>query len=142
MDIAATYHAMIDAALLATGFNDKVMHVHVGLAIYVAAQIVLRTRRGSINAWLVVLSAEAGNEMMDRLFFGSWRMHDTLGDVFATLFWPTILALASLYRRKSWASRHARDSARHALTALYMRPSGEENAASLAMALRPGEARN
>ena len=39
------------------------------------------------------MAAEAGNEIMDRIYFGSWRWSDTLGDVANTLFWPAFICL-------------------------------------------------
>lgn len=102
MDAVADYHSLIDAILAATGMSDKTAHVHAGLAIFLLAQVVLRTRRGSIDALLAVVLAEALNETMDRLFFGSWRWSDTLGDIVSTLAWPTLLVVASRYRRARW----------------------------------------
>lgn len=106
-ELAWRYHDATDAALSLAGLSDKMLHVHVGLAIYMLAQLVLRTRRGSIDALLAVVIAEAANEAMDRLFFGSWRWSDTLGDAGATLFWPAMLTLMSRYRRRRWERRRA-----------------------------------
>jgi len=30
---------------------------------------------------------------MDRLYYGSWRWTDTLGDIANTLFWPLVICL-------------------------------------------------
>lgn len=102
MSLVATYHETIEHILAYSGASDKTVHVHVGLALYLLGQLVLRTRRGSVDALLFVLVVESANEMMDRLYFGDWRWADTSTDVIATLFWPTLLLLASRYRRARW----------------------------------------
>jgi hypothetical protein len=72
------------------------------MAIFVAVQFALRTRRASVTAFLVVVLMEATNEILDRLFCGSWRLRDTTGDIVATLFWPAAIVLLSKYRRARW----------------------------------------
>jgi cell shape-determining protein MreD len=108
MDPISSYHTLIEDFVVASGLTDKMVHVHVGMAIFLCAQVVLRTRRGSIDALLIVLVAEAFNEMMDRMYFGSWRIDDTIGDVVATLFWPTMFVLVSRFRRRRWAVRKSK----------------------------------
>lgn len=107
MDLAGQYHAAIEDALRIFGMSDKLAHVHVGMAIFLIAQFVLRTRRGSGTALMVVIAAELFNEVMDRLYSGSWNWPDTLGDIVATVFWPTMLVLFSGYRRRQWERREA-----------------------------------
>lgn len=102
MDLVAQYHGVIDFILGQTGLSDKVLHFHAGMAIFVLAQFALRTRRASLYALAAVIVAEGGNEIMDRMFAGSWNWSDTLGDIFATLFWPTILVGMGYYRRARW----------------------------------------
>jgi hypothetical protein len=45
----------------------------------------------------VVCAAEPGNEILDRLHYGSWRWADT--DVVNTLFWPTMLFIGLKLRQ-------------------------------------------
>jgi hypothetical protein len=104
-ELVGRYHEATDGVLAFAGTSDKAVHVHAGLAIYMLAQLALRTRRGSIDALLAVVLAEAANEALDRLFFGSWRWSDTLGDAVATLFWPAMLTVMSRYRRHRWERR-------------------------------------
>jgi hypothetical protein len=73
---------------------DKFAHTYAGLTIWLLAAIVLRKPLGSIWPLVVVLAAELGNEYIDFLTYGSWRWHDTLRDMAATWFWPTVLMLA------------------------------------------------
>lgn len=103
MDLVAQYHAIIEQILASTHMSDKLIHVHVGMAIYMLAQIVFRTRRGSLDALTVVFALEALNETMDRLYSGSWHWADTAGDFASTMFWPVVLVLHSQYRRRRWA---------------------------------------
>jgi hypothetical protein len=108
MDFVALYHQTTDAVVVAMGGSDKLAHMNAGMAIYLVAQMALRTRRGSIDALLAVLLLEAANEAMDRLYAGSWRWPDTLGDFAATLFWPVMLLVAARYRRRRWRIGEAR----------------------------------
>jgi hypothetical protein len=107
MDISATYHSMIDWIIMTTGMSDKVLHIHAGMAIYLIAQLVLRTRRASLNALTIVFAAEAMNETMDRLYSGSWNWPDTLSDFAMTMFWPLMIVIVGRYRRQRWARREA-----------------------------------
>jgi hypothetical protein len=111
MDFAQTYHMLTDQMLADTGFSDRMMHINVGLTLYLGAQLLLRTRRGSINALLIVIAIEAANEVMDRLFWGSWRWQDTIGDIVATVFWPMMVTSVSLYRRRRWSLGQLRQQA-------------------------------
>jgi hypothetical protein len=88
--------------LIATlGTTDDMMHVHVGLALYVIVQLVQGTRRGSMFALNVVVTAEVLNELIDRLVKGAFSP-DTPSDVVLTLMWPVIITAVSQYRRARW----------------------------------------
>jgi predicted metal-binding membrane protein len=69
---------------------DKFAHTYAGLIIWLLAMVAIRRPR-SILPLLVVLVAELANECVDRVAHSSWRWRDTLGDMAATWFWPTIL---------------------------------------------------
>ncbi len=77
-----------------TGLSDTVLHIHAGMAVLMLARIVTRRSLGSLVPLSVVVAAELFNEVMDRLYYGSWRWADTLGDVANTLFWPLAICLA------------------------------------------------
>jgi len=110
MRIATVYHHATDAVLTLAGMSDKMAHLNAGLVIYVATQALLRTRRASGKALLAVLACELANEAMDVVFWGELRFADTIGDIVATLAWPTMLFGLSKYRRRRFATgmRHAR----------------------------------
>ena len=77
-----------------TGLPDTIIHVHAGMIVLLAARLV--TRR-SLGTWLplsCVAAAEMGNELLDRISYGSSRWVGTLSDVGNTLFWPTVICLA------------------------------------------------
>lgn len=110
MDIPASYHAVIDSIVALFGASHATMHVHVGLALYLAVQLMVRTRRGSMTALHVVAAAELVNECMDRAYSGSWNWHDTLSDVVLTLMWPVAITLVSQIRRAAWERRYMRQA--------------------------------
>lgn len=102
MKFVATYHDLIDGLLQAAGESDKMMHMHAGMAIFLVSQVAFRDRRASHKALLMVFMAESANEMMDRLYWGSWRWSDTIGDLVATLFWPSMIVAVTMFRRARW----------------------------------------
>ncbi|QJU57102.1 hypothetical protein HL653_04255 [Sphingomonas sp. AP4-R1] len=106
MDLLSDYIALTGAIVRLAG-SDKIVHTYAGLAIYVLAQVALRTRRASPVAFQIVVALELANEVMDRLFWGSWRWSDTIGDVAATVFWPGALCLLGYYRRTRWRIEEA-----------------------------------
>jgi hypothetical protein len=91
--IPAYYHRFIDWIGDGTGLPDTILHIHAGLAVLMLARIVTRRSLGSFVPWSCVAVAEAFNEIMDRLNFGSWRWPDTTSDIINTLFWPTVICL-------------------------------------------------
>lgn len=99
MDIPALYAQFIHAIGDGTGMADTVLHIHAGLAVMFLARIVTRRSLSTPIPLLVVVAAELGNEVLDRLHYGSWRPADTLADIVNTLFWPTILFLGLRLRK-------------------------------------------
>ena len=86
------YHSLTERILAASGMSDKILHVHLGLALFCLFTL-LFPRRSSWYPLLCVLLLELGNEVMDRLFFGTWRWSDTLPDAANTLVWPFLLTI-------------------------------------------------
>lgn len=101
MDLVSDYIALTGGIVRMAG-SDKLVHTYAGLGIYVLVQLALRTRRASPIAFQIVVAAQLANEVMDRVYWGSWRWPDTIGDTFATLFWPGMLCLLATYRRARW----------------------------------------
>jgi hypothetical protein len=116
MDLVSDYIALTGRIVGLAG-SDKLVHTWAGMAIYVLAQVLLRTRRASPIAFQAVVALQLANEVMDRIYWGSWRWPDTIGDTIATLFWPGALCLLGYYRRSRWrieeaAAKAARDQSR------------------------------
>lgn len=93
MTLPALYHRFIVWIGDGTGLPDTILHIHAGLAVLMLARLVTRRSLGTFVPLSVVVAAEAFNEVMDRLTFGSWRWPDTLSDIANTLFWPTMICL-------------------------------------------------
>ncbi|WP_375250378.1 hypothetical protein [Sphingomonas sp.] len=93
-DIPALWARFIQWIGDGTGLPDTILHIHAGMAVLMLARVVTRRSLGTLIPLSVVAAAEAGNEILDRLHWGSWRWHDTIGDVINTLFWPTVICLA------------------------------------------------
>ena len=49
--------------------SHAVLHIHLGLAIYLLTSLVLRRPLGSLLPWLVVAALELANETSDFVFF-------------------------------------------------------------------------
>ncbi|MFD1786681.1 hypothetical protein ACFSC3_03750 [Sphingomonas floccifaciens] len=91
--VAAEYHRFIDWIGDGTGLPDTVLHIHAGLAVFVAARLLTGRSFGTYIPFLAVVLAEGGNEVLDRLNYGSWRWADTISDIIHTLAWPLIITL-------------------------------------------------
>ena len=91
MDIPARYADFIQWIGDGTGMADSLSHVHAGMAVLFLARILTRKSLATPIPLACVALAEAGNEILDRLHYGSWRWTDTLGDIANTMFWPTVL---------------------------------------------------
>ena len=94
MTLPAIYHGMIDWIGDGTGLPDTILHIHAGMAILLIARVASGRSLGTFVPLSAVAAAEFANEVMDRLYFGSWRWPDTLSDIANTLFWPSIICLA------------------------------------------------
>lgn len=98
MSIPGIWHGFIEGIGDGTGMADSLLHVHAGLAVLILARVVTGRSLGSFVPLSIVALAEAGNEILDRLFFGGWRWPDTLSDIANTMFWPTVICIAVRWR--------------------------------------------
>lgn len=105
--LALYYHRFIDWVGDGTGLPDAILHIHTGMLLLMVARIATGRSFGSFVPLAVVMAAEALNEVMDRLSFGSWRWPDTTLDVLNTLFWPAVICLGVRLRPLA-AERRAR----------------------------------
>jgi hypothetical protein len=80
MNLPKLYRTAIDWIGDGTGLPDTVLHIHAGMAVLLIARVMTRRSLGTLVPLSIVALAELGNELMDRLYFGSWRWPDTIGD--------------------------------------------------------------
>ncbi|MBX9727518.1 MAG: hypothetical protein K2X31_01295 [Sphingopyxis sp.] len=107
-----------------TGLAKDALHIHVGLALFIATRLVWRWRGGWTVAWLVALAATLGGEWSDAL--GEDKVHFPTPDgahwhdIWNTMLWPTVLLLIGRWlepRRKPTPAPKAEpsgDNAEHA----------------------------
>lgn len=80
-----------------TGLAKDALHVHVGLALFIATRLAWRWRWGWTVAWLVTLAATLGGEWFDAQAENKIHFPTPEGahwhDVWNTMLWPTVLLL-------------------------------------------------
>src|SRR5471030_1666390 len=83
------------AIVSATGLSKDTLHVYVGLAVFLAAALVLRKPLRSPLPWLVALVIAVLGEIVDMRddisSLGYWRWAASVHDIVNTIFWPTVL---------------------------------------------------
>lgn len=84
-----------------TGLPDTILHIHAGMAVLLLARVVTGKSLGTFVPLGFVIAAALGNEIIDRLYYGSWRWPDTTLDIFNTLLWPVVISLAIRLRPPS-----------------------------------------
>ena len=92
----------------------QLMHVHIGLAIYLIAVQLHRRGFQSPFPLLLLFLLECVNEIADMWghwsLVWSWRWRDTLSDMASTIFWPLMLYLMALGRSRSATDDEASES--------------------------------
>lgn len=77
--------------------SHAMLHIHVGLAVYLISARLMRRRLGSVGPVLMVLGLEVLNEGCDiaRYWLSDWPWTPaaTVGDLANTLAWPVIITL-------------------------------------------------
>jgi hypothetical protein len=81
-----------------TGLSPVMLHVHLGLAIWLLAALIMRRPLRDWRPLALLAALQALNEVGDWLYFGRWRA-DVLWDCATTLFWPAIIMLVARRRR-------------------------------------------
>lgn len=76
-----------------TGMSEDLVHVHVGLAIFVLTALLLRKRMRSPIPLIAVAVFEFANEAVDYYVRDGWTPMASALDVVNTLFWPVVLFL-------------------------------------------------
>jgi hypothetical protein len=77
------------------------LHIHIGLAFYVAAMLLLRRGPASWWPWLSLLGIEILNELLDTWHHGNIHvdLNGSAKDIINAMFWPTILLFVFRWRR-------------------------------------------
>lgn len=94
MNVPARYTELINAIRDATGLSDDMLHVHAGLLVMICVRVLSGKRLDTLVPLAAIGAFEAGNEILNRLYYGSWRWHDTGLDILNTMLWPTVLFIA------------------------------------------------
>lgn len=76
-----------------TGAPEDLLHVHIGLLIFVVAALILRRKIRSPIPLAIVIVFAAGNEVLDWINATPAARWEPLFDFLNTVFWPTILFL-------------------------------------------------
>ncbi len=81
------------------GVTSDQMHVHFGLAVFLACAFLFRKRRrGGLIAWMIVAGLQTFNEALDARDWINWtgtvNWSEASKDFASTLFWPTVLLLS------------------------------------------------
>jgi hypothetical protein len=87
-----------------SGFSMDVLHVHVGLILFLILWRLTR-RTPPIAPWLWLLGLELVNEALDQYQWYQWtetvKWAESLGDLFHTMLWPSLILVYTLIRRKT-----------------------------------------
>lgn len=82
----------------AIGLSKDALHIHLGLAIFVALILVLRKSPASLVPWLGLLAFELVNELIDAFHWRNGELDidfpGALKDIGNTMFWPTVVVVA------------------------------------------------
>lgn len=83
--------------------SHAMLHVHIGMAVFVLSGLALRKPIGSWAPLLIVVALETMNELVDfaryHLSGWPWTPGPTVADLVATWLWPVMLTL--IFRRRS-----------------------------------------
>lgn len=81
-----------------TGASEDLLHVHLGLLIFVVVAVVFRQRMHSYGPVSLVWAFALLNELVD-YFAPEWRADTSALDVLNSVFWPTVLFLVARRRK-------------------------------------------
>lgn len=100
LTVAEQYGSFKDWLSLTTGMPEDLLHVHMGLLIFVFFAVVLRRRMHSVWPISAVVIFALLNEVVDSLNPG-WVFGLSALDVLNTVLWPTVLFLVARRKRIS-----------------------------------------
>lgn len=108
MDLSPV-QALKELVVTLTGLSKDALHIHVGLAVFLLAAVLLRRPLRSPVPWLAVLAVALAGETVDALdelrASGQWTLGAGVHDLANTLLWPTVLMLAARFARRGAPER-------------------------------------
>ncbi len=104
MGIATNYAELVQWIRDNTDMSDTVLHIHAGMAVLVVARLATRYPLSHPVPLMVVVTIAVINEVLNRMAWGSWRLHDTAMDFGYSILWPAIL-FATLALGQRYATR-------------------------------------
>lgn len=113
MDFVNMYHSLKEHLIGATGQSDALLCLHAGMAVYLAIQLILGTRRGSVLALVVIVQAGIFNAVMDGLYLGQWRVGNTVKGLALALIWPALATAVCHVRRRHWSAVRKKQRMQH-----------------------------
>jgi hypothetical protein len=112
LTFAYHYEAAMGWVVTHSGGSDKFAHTYIGLLLWLAGAFLLRkSQRRFEAALLLVITLELANECVDRVAHGSWMWPDTVGDMAATWFWPTVLTVTRRWFPQFFCGARTRQAA-------------------------------
>ncbi len=86
------------------GITKDALHIHIGLAIFLAVALVFRRSLASWVPWLALLAFELANELMD-IFHShagtiGFELGDSLKDILNTMFWPSVVVIIARWQKR------------------------------------------
>jgi hypothetical protein len=107
MGFVANFEAVKNLVAPSGELGRTILHIHVGMAIYIVLRLVTRRRLSPLWALAGLALLEALNEITDLAatwpVLQEWQIRDTGQDVFNTMLWPCVLCALTL-----WAARRPR----------------------------------
>lgn len=91
--LADGYSAAKHALGETLGVSDDLLHVHLGLTIFVVTALLLRRRVRSVWPLAIVAVFACLNEIADYAITDAWPARRSALDVVNTMFWPAVLFL-------------------------------------------------
>jgi hypothetical protein len=111
----ADFEAIKNLVAPAGELGRDILHIHLGMAIYLVLRLLTRRRWGPVWALAGLAALELSNETMDLAatwpILQQWQIRDTGQDVFNTMLWPCILCAATWWSARARRPVRGRPSA-------------------------------
>jgi len=107
MDLLRQYHDFAFWLEVQCG-GDKILHLHIGLAIWCLSALITRRSLRSRLPLILILIPEFINEGIDYIIGDNWSFQDTIMDVLSTMTWPVLLFILINYQYRKRIIRRTR----------------------------------